>query len=88
MFLVQKQGYARFVSLMCIKFLFFGCECEYQGGVSPIIRDMSAHAELKMKIEQVFLFCGFALIPLIKRRLSLLVQWIDAASGNREAFPP
>ena len=43
-----------------MKCLFFGGEGEYQGGISPMIRHMSVHAEMKMKIEQVFLFAGFA----------------------------
>ena len=46
----------------CMKCLFFGGESEYQGRVCTIIRDMSFHAEMKMKIEQVFLFAGFALL--------------------------
>ena len=54
------QSHARFVSLMCMKCLFFGGESEYQGGVCPIILDMSVHGQMKMKIEQVFLFAGFA----------------------------
>ena len=59
-FWCRGPRHARFVSLMCTKRLFFGGENEYQGGVSPIIRDVSVHAEMNMKIAQVFLFSGFA----------------------------
>ena len=58
--LCRFQSHAIFVFLMCMKCLFFDGESEYQGGVCPIIRDMSGHAEMKMKNEQVFLFAGFA----------------------------
>ena len=50
-FWCSGQSHASFVSM---------CKGGYQGGVSQTIRDMSVLTDLKMKIEQVFLFSGFA----------------------------